>query len=83
MFCLAAEDAQQETCSDGGADNASHVGAHGVHQQEVGRIGLLAFLIGYTGSHRNGRHTGGTDEGVDLALGSRPAGRRRWRYRRR
>ena len=62
-----AEYAQQEACGDGGADDAGHVGAHGVHQQEVGGVGLLAFQVGHPGGHGHGGHTGGADEGVDLA----------------
>ena len=43
---LTAKHAQQETCGNGGADNTGNIGAHGMHEQEVGRIGLLAFLVG-------------------------------------
>ena len=64
-----AKDLQQEACGDGGADNAGHVGAHGVHQQEVTGVVLLAHHVGNTGSHGNGGDTGRTDQGVDFALG--------------
>ena len=40
-----------------------------MHQQEVGGVGLLAFQVGHPGCHRHGGHTGGADEGVDLAAG--------------
>ena len=63
------ENAQQETCRDGGADDACHIGAHSVHQQEVGGVRLLTFRVCNTGCHRNGRNTGRADERVDLALG--------------
>ncbi len=41
-----------------GADHARHVGAHGVHQQEVARPGPLALHLGHPGGHRHRRHTG-------------------------
>ena len=64
-----AEHGQQEAGRDGGADNAGHVGTHGVHQQEVGGVVLLADGVGHTGSHGNRRNTGGADQGVDLPAG--------------
>ena len=66
---LAAEDRQQEAGRDGGADDAGHVGAHGVHQQEVGGVLLLAHHLGHAGRHRHGGHAGGADQRVDLAAG--------------
>ena len=66
---LLTKDAQQEACGDGGADNAGHVGAHGVHQQEVGGVVLLADHVGNTGCHGNCGNTGRADEGVDLTAG--------------
>ena len=68
-FYTLAEHTEQEACRDGRADDTGHVGAHSMHQQEVGGVGLLAFLIGYTGSHRHGGNTGRADKGIDLALG--------------
>ncbi len=47
--------AQQEPCGDGGTDDAGHIGAHGMHQQEVGGIVLLTFHIGNTGGHTRER----------------------------
>ena len=61
---------QEEAGSSCGADNTGNVRTHGVHEQEVGRIFLLAFDLSHTGSHRNGGYTGGTDQRVDLALGN-------------
>ena len=58
-----------ETCSNGGADDAGHVGTHGVHQQEVGAVVLCANGLGNTCGHGNGGNAGGTNEGIDLALG--------------
>ena len=62
-----AKDLQQEACGDGGADNAGHIGAHGVHQQEVTGVVLLTDHVGNTGSHGNGGDTGRTDQRIDLA----------------
>ena len=61
------ESANHVTGADCGTDNAGHVRAHGVHQQEVGRIGLLSFTLGNTGSHRNGGYARGTDQRIDLS----------------
>ena len=58
--CLA-EDVDKDTSSDGRADDAGHVGAHGVHQQEVGGVLALADLLGDTSGHRHGGNAGGTD----------------------
>ena len=41
-----------------------------MHEKEVGRIFLLTDLLGNTCCHRNGGNTCGTDERVDLVLGS-------------
>ena len=66
--CLA-EDVDQNTSSNGRADNTGHVGAHGVHQQEVLRVLALAHLLGHTGGHRHSGNASGTDQRVDLAAG--------------
>ena len=66
---LLAEDNQQAACCNGGADNAGHVGAHSVHQQEVGGVVLLANGVSNTGSHGNSGNACGTDQGVDLLAG--------------
>ena len=50
-------------------DNTCYVRAHCMHQKEVGRICLRTDLLGYTGCHRNGRYTCGTDQRIDLAAG--------------
>ena len=42
--CLA-ENVDQDTSCNSGADNACHVGAHCVHQQEVGGILALTNLL--------------------------------------
>ena len=63
-----AENVDQDTSSNGRADNTGHVGAHGVHQQEVAGVVLLAHHLGHAGRHRHGGHTGGADEGIDLLL---------------
>ena len=59
----------QEACRNGRTDNAGHVGAHGVHQQEVVGVGLPAHILGHTGRHGNGGHARGADQRVDLAAG--------------
>ena len=48
LHIILAKNAQQETGSDGRADNTGHVGTHSVHQKEVRGICLLSFLIGNT-----------------------------------
>jgi len=40
-----------------------------VHQQIVGLVVLLAFVVGHAGSHGHSRHACSTDQGVDLTLG--------------
>ena len=71
LFCriFLAEHCQQEACRDCGADDAGDVGSHGVHQQEVGGVGLLALHLGDARRHRDGGHAGGADQRVDLLLG--------------
>ena len=59
--------AMQHARRNGGADDAGHVGAHRVHQQEVAGILLLAFLLGYARRHRHGGYAGRADERIDLA----------------
>ena len=66
--CRLAEQGHQDACGDGGTDNTSNVRAHGVHEQEVGGVLLLADDLGDTRGHRNGGNTGGTDQRVDLLL---------------
>ena len=44
----AAKHGQQETRSHGGADDARHVRAHGMHEQEVGGVGALALELAAT-----------------------------------
>ena len=65
----AAEHLDHETGRAGGTDNTGHVGAHSVHEQEVGGVLLLAHVLSYTGGHRHGGHAGGANQGIDLALG--------------
>ena len=65
---LSAVQGDQHARGDGGADDACHVGAHSVHQQEVAGVVLLAHHLGHAGRHRHGGHTGGADEGIDLLL---------------
>ena len=55
----------------GGADDSGYVGAHGVHQKEVGRIFLGSDGLGYTGCHGNCGYACGTDQRVDLSSGQR------------
>ena len=64
-----AEDGEQEACRDGGADDARDVRAHGVHEQEVGGVGLLADHLGNTRGHRDGGDAGRADQRVDLLAG--------------
>ena len=69
MQLSAAEYGEEEACGNGGTDDAGHVRAHRVHQQEVRRIGALAFLLGDTRGHRNGGDAGRAYQRVDLAAG--------------
>ena len=48
-----AENVDQDTSSNGRAYNTGHVGAHCVHQQEVGGILALANLLGNASGHRH------------------------------
>ena len=62
-----AENVDQDTSSNGRADNTGHVGTHCVHQQEVGGILALANLLGNASGHRHSGNACGTDQRVDLA----------------
>ena len=62
------QEAQQDTCGDRAADDAGHVGTHGVHEQEVGTVVLLTFDQGDTRCIGHGGDTGVTDERVDLVV---------------
>ena len=63
-----AQELDQDAGRDSRADNAGHVRPHGVHEEEVTGIILLADLLGNAGGHGHGGHAGRTDEGVDLLL---------------
>ena len=63
------EDCHEGTGCYGSTDNTGNVRSHSMHEQEVGRIGFCTNLLGYTGCHRNCRHTCGTDQRIDLAAG--------------
>ena len=67
-FVLLAEERHEDARGDRGADDAGHVRAHSVHQQEVRGILLLAHDLGDTRRHRDGGNAGGTDQRVDLLL---------------
>ena len=58
----------QNAGGNGAADNARHIRTHGMHQQEILRIFLLAHLLGNTRRHRNGGNAGRTDQRVHLAV---------------
>ena len=52
------QEAEQGTGSDGGADDASHIGTHGMHEQEVVAVVLQTEVVGDAGGHGNGTNTG-------------------------
>ena len=60
---------QQEARGDRGADHTGHVGAHGVHQQEIGGVVFPPLVLRHTGGHGNGGNARRADQGIDLALG--------------
>ena len=60
------------TGADCGTDHAGHVGAHGVHQQEVLRVILGTFHLRNTCGHRHGGHACRTDERVHGVLRGAP-----------
>ena len=66
---VSAEHVDQDTSGNGRADNTGNVGAHGVHEQVVAGVVLLADLLGNAGGHRHSGNTGGTNQRVDLAVG--------------
>ena len=65
---LLVQEAQQDTCGHCAADDAGHVGTHGVHEQEVGAVVLLTLDQGDTRRIGHGRNTGVTDERVDFVV---------------
>ena len=52
-----------------GADNARHIGTHGMHQQIVAGLFLLAYYLRHARRHRHGGNAGGADKRIDLAAG--------------
>ena len=52
---------QHGTSRNSRTNNTGYVRAHGMHEQEVGRIGFLADNLGDTSCHRNGGNTGTAD----------------------
>ena len=62
-----AEDAEQEACRDGGANDAGHIRAHGVHEKVVALVVASADILRDTCGHRDSRDTGRTDQRIDLA----------------
>ena len=65
------EERKQNARGDRRTDHAGHVGTHGVHQQEVRGIGLLALGLRHAGGHRDGRNAGRTDQRIDLVVALR------------
>ena len=66
--CPSADEGQQYACGHRRADHAGYVGAHGMHQQEVLRVGFQADLIGYTGCHGHRGNPSRADQWVDFVL---------------
>ena len=71
-FCVSTyvliQETQQDTCGNCAADDAGHVRAHGVHEQEVGAVVFLTFDQGDTRRVGHGGDTGVTDKRVDLVV---------------
>ena len=63
-YCQLAQAANHVTSADCGTDNASHVRAHSVHQEEVLRVILGTFHLRNTCGHRHGGHASRTDKRV-------------------
>ena len=63
------QESKEGTGSDGGANDTSDVRTHGMHEQEVVAVVLQTEVVTDTGSHRNSRHTGITDERVQFLVG--------------
>ena len=64
--------ADHVACADCSTNNAGHVRAHGVHQQEVLRVVLGTFHLRHAGGHRHGGHAGRTDQRVHRVLRAAP-----------
>ena len=62
------QEAQQDTCGHCAADDAGHVGTHGVHEQEVGAVVLLTLDQGDTCCIGHGGNAGVTNKRVDLVV---------------
>ena len=60
---------KQDTCCNCASDDSSNVRTHGMHEQEVLGIRLLANLAGDTGCHRDSRDTGTSDQRIDGVVG--------------
>ena len=66
---ILAEHGDEHAGRDSGTDDAGDVRAHGMHEQEVGRVLLLADLLGDAGRHRDGGDAGRADQRVNLLAG--------------
>ena len=60
------EEGEEDTCGDGGADDAGNVGTHGVLEEVVGLVVLETHIVGHAGGIGHGADAGVADEGVDL-----------------
>ncbi len=69
IFAFLAKHGNQEARGNGRADDAGDVRAHGVHEQEVRRVRLLALDLGHARRHGHRRHARRADQRVDLAAG--------------
>ena len=59
---------QQDAGGHRGADDASDVRPHRVHEDEVLRIVAVGHHLAHPRRHRDRRHAGRTDQWVDLCL---------------
>ena len=62
------QEAEQSTGGHCRTDDACHIGAHGVHEEEVVAVVLQSHIMTDTGGHWHGGDSGIANEGVDLLV---------------
>ena len=66
LISILIEESQQGACGYGGTDNSCNIRTHGVHEQEVVTVVFQTEVVADAGTHRNGTHTGISDQWVQL-----------------
>ena len=63
------ENSEENTCRDGRAYDARHVGTHCVHEQMIVGVVFSSHRMGHSRRHRHGGYARRTDKRIDFAFG--------------